>query len=100
MAQFSIEIPDDQLVEVLNAMGSQYGYQAQVVNPSFDSQLEVSESNPLFIDNPEILSVFVNRITREWLENNVKAHNAKVAAAAAKQAAIDATNLNITDPQV
>ena len=100
MAQFSIEIPDDQLTEVLNAMGAQYGYQAQVPNPSFDSQLEASESNPLFIDNPEILSVFVNRITREWIENNVKAHNAKVAAAAAKQSAMDATNLNITDPQL
>jgi hypothetical protein len=100
MAQFCIEIPDDQLEEVLNAMGAQYRYQAQVANPSFNSQLEVSESNPLLIDNPEILSVFVNRITREWLENNVKAYNAKVASAAAKQAAIDATNLNITDPQV
>lgn len=101
MAQFSIEIPDDQLAEVLNAMGAQYGYKAQIPNPDFNREIDEDPvTNPSQIANPEILTVFVNRITREWLENNVKAHNAKVAAAAAKQAAIDATNLNITDPQV
>jgi len=34
------------------------------------------------------------------LIENVKAHNAKVAAAAARQAALDAVNINITDPQI
>ena len=50
----------------------------------------------------QILNIaqFVNRKTREWLIENVKAHNAKIAAAAARQAALDAVNINITDPQI
>jgi len=101
MAQFCIDIPDDKLNEVLNAMGQQYRYKSQIPNPDFNRDIaEDPVTNPSQIANPEILTVFVNRIVREWITNNVKAHNAKVAAAAAKQAAIDATNLNITDPQV
>ena len=101
MAQFCINIPDDKLNEVLNAMGEQYGYKAQIPNPDFNRGIpEDPVTNPSQIANPEILTVFVNRITREWITNNVKAYNAKVAAAAAKQAAIDATDLNITDPQL
>ena len=101
MAQFCIEIPDDKVAAVMSAMGAQYGYKSEIPNPNFDrSAPEDPSTNPSTIVNPEILTVFVNRITREWITNNVKAHNAKVAADAARQAAIDATDLNITDPQL
>ena len=36
---------------------------------------------------------FVNRMTRQWIIENVKAYNAK-------QAALDATSIDITDPQL
>jgi hypothetical protein len=101
MAQFCVEIPDDKINEVLNAMGSQYRYQAEIANPDFDDQLPVDPvTNPQTITNPETIAMFVNRKTREWLIENVKAHNAKIAAAAARQAALDAVNIDITDPQI
>ena len=46
------------------------------------------------------MAQFVNRKTREWLIENVKAYNAKVAVIAARQSAIDAVNFDITDPQL
>ena len=101
MAQFCVEIPDDRLGEVLTAMGAQYRYQATVANPEFDSELpEDPETNPATITNPENLAQFVNRKTREWLSENVKAHAAKVAANAAREAALAASNIDITDPQL
>lgn len=101
MAQFCINIPDDKLDEVLNAMGAQYNYQAIVDNPDFDPELpEDPDTNPSTITNPENLAQFVNRMTRQWIIENVKANNAKQAAAAAKQAALDAVNIDITDPQL
>ena len=101
MAQFCINIPDDKLDEVLNAMGAQYNYQAIVDNPDFDPELpEDPDTNPSTITNPGNLAQFVNRMTRQWIIENVKAHNAKQAAAAAKQAALDAVNIDITDPQL
>ena len=101
MAQITFNIPDDKLDEVLNAMGAQYNYQAIVDNPDFDPELpEDPDTNPSTITNPENLAQFVNRMTRQWIIENVKAHNAKQAAAAAKQAALDAVNIDITDPQL
>jgi hypothetical protein len=101
MAQFCINIPDDKLNEVLTAMGAQYRYQATVDNPNFDPELpEDPDTNPSTITNPENLAQFVNRMTRQWIIENVKAHNSKQAAAAAKQAALDAVSIDITDPQL
>ena len=96
-----MEIPDDKVGQVLNAVGAQYRYQAIVPNPDFDDQLPVDpDTNPETITNPENIAQFVNRKTREWLIENVKAYNAKVASAAARQAAIDAVDFDITDPQL
>ena len=87
MAQFCVEIPDDKVEQVLNAVGAQYRYQVTVPNPET-------------ITNPENIAQFVNRKTREWLIENVKAYNAKVAAAAARDAALSAVDFDITDPQL
>ena len=101
MAQFCVEIPDDKVEQVLNAVGAQYRYQATVVNPAFDDQLAVDpDTNPETVTNPENIAQFVNRKTREWLIENVKAYNAKVAAAAARDAALNAIDFDITDPQL
>ena len=95
MAQFCVEIPDDKVELVLNAVGAQYRYQVAVPNPDFDDQLPVDPDT-----NPENIAQFVNRKTREWLIENVKAYNAKVAAAAARDAALSAVDFDITDPQL
>ena len=58
------------------------------------------DTNPETITNPENIAQFVNRKTREWLIENVKAYNAKVAAAAARDAALSAVDFDITDPQL
>ena len=49
------------------------------------------------IPNPESQSVFANRIVREFLINNVKSAEAKVAAEIARTAAIEAVDINIID---
>ena len=101
MAQFCVEIPDDKVELVLNAVGAQYRYQVTVPNPDFDDQLPVDpDTNPETVTNPENIAQFVNRKTREWLIENVKAYNAKVAAAAAREAALSAVDFDITDPQL
>lgn len=99
MAQFCIEIPDDKINEVLGAIAHQYRYQAQVDNPSFNSSLAESVDNPRLIQNPENIAQFVNRMTRQWLVENVKAHQAYVAAEMARQAALADFSLEIRDPQ-
>ena len=71
------------------------------MGPDFDDQLPVDpDTNPETITNPENIAQFVNRKTREWLIENVKAYNAKVAAAAARDAALSAVDFDITDPQL
>ena len=101
MAQFCINIPDDKLNEVLTAMGAQYRYQAIVDNPDFNPELpEDPDTNPSTITNPENLAQFVNIMTRQWIIENVKEPNAKQDDAAAKQAALDAVNIDITDPHL
>jgi len=101
MANFCIEIPDDKVADVMTAMGEQYGYEAQLPNPEYNYSLpEDPATNPQTINNPETLYQFVNRMAREWITSNVTAYNAKVAADNARKAAIESTNLNITDPQL
>ena len=66
-----------------------------------DFNIHVNKNtNPETVTNPENIAQFVNRKTREWLIENVKAYNAKVAAAAARDAALSAIDFDITDPQL
>ena len=55
---------------------------------------------PATIPNPESPYHFVNRMVRNWITENVKAYQAQVAAEAARQAALEATQVEITDPYV
>jgi len=99
MAQHCIEIPDEHLDRVINAVANQYGYQPTVSNPDFDSkQLEDDETNPTTIPNPQTIDGFVNEIVRNFLIENVKAWESKQAAETARIAALDAIDINITDP--
>jgi len=97
MAIFSIDIPDDAVDRVLGAVVVNYGWQVEIENPEFNEEEEENDSNLRMIPNPESQSVFANRIVREFLINNVKSAEAKVAAEIARTAAIEAVDINIID---
>lgn len=181
MAQFCVNIADDQIGLVISSMCGVFGYQAMVVNPNpanhpnpdfnpalpvgpdnlasipptlpnpdfdpnftdgmvynpeeipnpdYNSELPTSEENsptipnpdydpekapywsnfstipnpdynpPTQVLNPETPPQFVNRMTRQWLAENVRAYQAQLAAEAARLAALEVTQVEITDPYI
>lgn len=98
MAQYCINIPDEHVDRVVSGVANQYGYQEFLDNPDFNDLEEVSEENPETIPNPQTKGQFVNQVVRGFLIDNVKAWEAKQAADAARQAAIDSVNIDITNP--
>ena len=97
MAQFSIEIADDQVMRVIGAIAANYNYQATLPNPAFDdTEPEDPDTNPSTITNPETISQFANRMVRKFMSDHVIAYEKKVAKETAA-AAVD-TNVNISDP--
>jgi hypothetical protein len=98
MAQFTIEIADEDVGRVLTSLAANYNRPEQVPNPEFDGTQPVSENNPEMIDNPETISQFGNRMVRVFLSENVKAYEIRIA----KQQAQDAlnTNVSISDPEI
>lgn len=99
MASFAVEINDADVQRVMDAVCSNYGYEATIANPNFDrDQEEDPVNNPATIDNPENQFQFANRIVRKFLSDNVKSYEVKVAKAAAA-AAVNAV-VDISDPQL
>ena len=96
MAQFSIEIPDGEINRVVDAMCAIYGRPDSVDNPSFDDSIPEGELNPRVIDNPETRGQFANRKVREFLMENVHAHEVRLAAAAAREGV--QVDFTISDP--
>jgi len=94
MANFCIEIPDENVERVVSAVCANYKYRAQVENPNFNS-LEGShpDTNPELIDNPETAGEFANRMTRDFLINHTRAHEVR-------QAKQDAINNISTSPVI
>jgi len=92
MAQFSVEIADADVLRVLGALAANYNRPEQLPNPDFDDSQEESETNNRMIDNPETLAQFGNRMVREFLANNVRAYEVRVA----KQQAQEALNSDVT----
>ena len=117
MALFSVEIADPDVGRVLNALAANYNrpdqvenpdYPSMIANPDFDDQQPESPTNqplvqdpsvPAMIDNPESIAVFGNRMVRQFLADNVKAYEVKVAKQQAAEAAA-AAEVTINDPQV
>lgn len=97
MAQFTIEIADADVNRVLGALAVNYRRPDRVANPDFDSSQEPSESNPETIDNPETIAQFGNRMVRNFLAENVSAHETRLAKQQA--AASINTNVLISDPE-
>ena len=69
MAQFCIEIADNDVERVISSLCATYGRSGQVDNPS----------NPRMIDNPETPNEFANRVVRRFIEEVTVAHEFKVA---------------------
>jgi|TARA_B100000085_G_scaffold285357_1_gene321088 hypothetical protein len=98
MAQFSVEIADADVGRVLTSLAANYRRPDQVNNPEFDPLQPVSEDNPEMIDNPETIAQFGNRMVRQFLSDNVKAYEVKLAKEQAANS-ID-TSVIINDPAV
>lgn len=98
MAQFTIEIADEDVGRVLTSLAANYNRLEQVPNPGFDPTQPVSENNSELIDNPETVSQFGNRMVRVFLADNVKAYEIRLA----KQQAAESINTNVTinDPAI
>lgn len=100
MAQFTIEIADEDVARVLAALAANYNRPDQIPNPDyvFDPEVEPSQENPEQIDNPETIAQFGNRMVRNFLAENVKAYEVRLA----KQQAAEAlnTDVSISDPAV
>lgn len=96
MAQFSIEIPDGEINRVVDAMCAIYGRPDSVDNPSFDDSIPEGELNPRVVPNPETRGKFANRKVREFLTENVHAHETQLAAEAAREEV--QVDFTISDP--
>lgn len=96
MAQFCVEIADADVDRVIVAMCANYGYQAMIDNPDFDSSLpEDPSTNPKEIANTESAFQFANRKTRAFLRENTVAYEVKQA----KAAITSPSGPDISDPQ-
>ena len=98
MAQFAIEIADEDVDRVMNAVAANYSWLENVANPDFDETEEVSDENPQTITNPETKYQFTNRMVRAFLSDHVRAYEIKVAKEAAANA-VD-TVVDITNPHL
>lgn len=107
MAIFELEIADEDVDRVFNAVCGNYGYVSEVPNPDYNITYDEeggeviptdAEGNPLpeYITNPESQGMFVHRKVREFLSQHVTAFEMEEARKAAA-AAVNAT-VTISDP--
>lgn len=85
MAQFTIEIADADVNRVLGALAANY------------KRPETITVDGKEVDNPETIAQFGNRMVREFLAENVSAHETRLAKQQA--AASINTNVLISDPE-
>ena len=86
MAEFKIEIADADVGRVLTAVASNYNRPEKVI-------IDKEE-----VDNPETVAQFANRMVREFLSENVKAYEIRLAKEQAANS-VD-TSVTINDPAV
>ena len=119
MAVFSVDIADADVNRVLNAVAANYNRPLLVANPDYDASAVIPNpdyddtvvedpiDNPAtlpdpdqveFIDNPETIPQFVNRVVRQFLAEHVQAYEIQQAKNAAAEA-VDST-VDISDPQI
>ena len=95
MAVFSVNISDEDVGRVINAMCGNYGYEPEIPNPNYNPSLPVdAETNPELITNSENQSQFANRKARDFLMDNTVAYELRLE----KENITRPTPPNITDP--
>ena len=67
MAQFCIDIADEDVERVITALCETYGRPAMVDNPDYDPSEGDGPDNPRQIPNPETPNEFANRIVRKFI---------------------------------
>ena len=108
MAVFSLEIADDDVQRVLQAVAINSGWQSHVVNPEYVMQ-EDEEGNPIEpvdaegnpipeeIENPETIGDCTHRMVRRYLQEHVQSYELRLAR---KEAANNLnTDVSISDPE-
>ena len=80
MAQFTIEIADEDVNRVLGALAANY------------KRPETITVDGEQVDNPETIAQFGNRIVRQFLAENVSAYEVRLA----QQQAADALNTDVS----
>ena len=107
MATFSLDIAEEDVGRVLNAISANYNRPEQIQNPDYpvDRLLEIDENGELILpvdengdpippklDNPESKAAFTHRMVRNFLSEHVSAYEIKIA----RDAALDGINTDIT----
>ena len=103
MAIFQLEIADEDVSRVFDAICSNYGYQENIANPEYivdesDPQNPVlpvdAGGNPIpeTIPNPETKGDYTHKIVRQFLADHVRAYEVSEA----KKAAAEAVNASVT----
>ena len=78
MAQFCIDIADEDVERVITALCDTYGRPAMVENPDFDPSEEEGPDNPREIPNPETPNEFANRMVRAFISEVTVAYAIKI----------------------
>ena len=110
MATFSLDIAEEDVGRVLNAISANYNRPEQIQNPDYpvNREQEMDEDGSLIplpdpvdengdlipskIDNPESKAAFTHRMVRNFLSEHVSAYEIKIA----RDAALDGINTDIT----
>jgi len=97
MAQIVIDIPNAVQARVLDAFSREYGRPDTVPNPAFNPALPVDPTtNPQTIPNPETKGAFAKKQVARFIREVVQASEAKVAAEAARVAALNTAATDTT----
>lgn len=100
MAIFSVEIDDNDVERVINALASNYRRPEKIDNPDFNPRRpENPGNNPRKIDNPESVAEFANRMVRNFIEENCVAYEVKEAKRVAGENARNNAKPIIRDPE-
>lgn len=86
MAIFSVEIADEDVERVINAVANNYNYQEEII-----------DSDNRLVENPESKYVFANRMVRKFLSDHVKRYELELAKKTLEQ---QLESVTINDPQL
>ena len=110
MAIFQLEIADEDVQRVLQAVAHNNGWHAQIPNPDYIVEIDAEtgahippvdgDGNPVLerIDNPETMGQFTHRMVRVYLSQHVAAYEVNEA----KRLAVESIDpdVSINDPEV